>query len=139
MIDVESVVFNTVRTAMLAEFPSLQMDSRYVDLPAKFPALNLFEASNTVATNRSSSTGIERGVRVMYQADIYSNALNNRKWQAQTIRNKLDEVMTELGFTRTSVAPMSSDGDAKIYRIAVRYEALITPTSETDVYHIFQP
>lgn len=137
VIDVESAVYHTVYTALKTQFPSLNMDSQWVETPAKFPALNLYEASNNVLMSRSTDDSIQNGVRVMYQADIFSNAVVNRKWQVKNIFDALDDAMTNLGFTRIYTSPTFSLGESRISEMIVRYEGVVIPMDD-DGYHIFQ-
>lgn len=130
MIDVEIDVFNKVYNAILAEYPSAYITGEYVRMPESFPHVSLIEMSNTVYERASALSKIENAVRVMYEANIYSNLVTGKKSQCKAILAILDSEMEDMGFIRTQAQPTPNLEDATIYRIVARYERIIANNEE---------
>jgi hypothetical protein len=60
----------------------------------------------------------------MYQIDIFSNLIAGRKTQCKQIASMVDNIMSDMGFTRIMLEPIDNIEDATIYRMVARYEAI---------------
>lgn len=136
MIDVENDVLTIVATALRTEFPGISVDGEYIETPASFPAVTIVEADNRVLTNMRTLK-IENAASVMYEMNVYSNKVSNKKAEAKAITAKADEVFESLGFTRVFREQIPNLKDATIYRIVCRYEAVVAPGYDGN-YLIYQ-
>ncbi len=124
MIDAESDVFGIVATKLRDTYDGIFVSGEYVDTPARFPAVSLFEADSSVY-QRVRTTNIENAEKVMWEVNVYSNKTGYKKMEAKKIMDTVDTELAQLGFTRTMMTPASNLQDATIYRIVARYEAVI--------------
>ena len=126
MIDVENAIFDFVAKRVREAFAreNILVSSEYTEFPARFPAATIWEADNSVY-EKMRTTRIENAVKLLYEANVYSNKTVYRKTEAQNIMNVIDGAFTELGFTRTLCQPVSNLMDEKIYRMLARYEAVV--------------
>lgn len=129
IIDCENAVFDTVAKALRAAYKGIFVAGEYMDTPASFPAVTVMETSNTVY-ERMRTTEIERAVRVLYEANVYSNKQSGKKAECKKIMDTLDAVMKGMGFTRTFRNQVPNLQDATIYRIVARYEAVVVPSAD---------
>jgi hypothetical protein len=76
-------------------------------------------------------SGVEHYAKVMYEINVYSNKANGKKSQTKEISNMIDGMMTDLLFTRT-FRGQTPNIDRTIYRITLRYEAVVREGIEVD-------
>ena len=126
MIDIENDVIDNVGAAVRAAHPGIWFVGEYVPAPASFPAAMIHEADNRVFERVRSSSGLENGVRVMYEAQAFSNKTTGRKAEARAIIKTIDDAMTAMGFTRTFLDAVPNLQEASIFRYLARYEAVVS-------------
>lgn len=124
MIDVENIVFDAVATSLRSEISGIFVSGEAVAAPSSFPAATLVEMDNSVYERSIDSSSPENHVRVMYQAEAYSNKTSGRKVEAKKIIADIDKTMLGLGFVRISCSPMNNT-DSSIYRMVARYKAVV--------------
>ena len=124
MIDVENIVFNAVATSLRSEISGIFVSGEAVAAPSSFPAATLVEMDNSVYERSIDSSSPENHVRVMYQAEAYSNKTSGRKVEAKKIIADIDKTMLGLGFVRMACSPMNNT-DSSIYRMVARYKAVV--------------
>lgn len=120
MISPENFVFNEVATELRATYPNIFVAGEFNDAPAKFPAVTIVEADNSVL-QKMSTLNIENAVSVMYEVNVFSNIISGKKQETKKILATIDEVFASLGFTRTMCNPVANLQDNKIYRMVARY------------------
>lgn len=126
MISPESFVFSKIAGILRAEYPNIFVSGEFVDSPAKFPAVTIIEADNSVY-QRMRTTTIENAAQLMYEVNVFSNKTGYKKSEAKAIMDTIDEQFAALGFTRTMCNPVSNLQDATIYRMVARYEGVVVP------------
>ena len=124
MIDVESIVFSTVASALRAVYDDIFVSGEFTDVPAKFPAVTIVESDNAIV-QRMRTTNIENAVTVMYEVNIYTNTVGYKKSEAKDILEVIDDEFSKMGFARVLCNPVANLSDATIYRIVARYQASI--------------
>lgn len=141
MIDIENKVIDTVFNVVRADYPSAQCYGEYVAVPAAFPCVCLYEASNTTY-KRSLDTDLnEHQANLLYECNVYSDKGNGKKAEARDIANIIDAAMQGMKFTRTFMNPLPNL-DRTIYRITIRYEAIagepITTDGGNTIYQMYR-
>lgn len=131
MIDVENIIFTRLATALRAAYNGISVYGEYVEVPATFPCVTIVEADNQVLKQTRDLSGVEHCAKVMYEINVYSNKANSKKSQAKEISNMIDGMMTDLLFTRT-FRGQTPNIDRTIYRITLRYEAVVREGIEVD-------
>lgn len=129
MIDIENDVFNLVAQAVRLRFPTVSVSGEYNDSPASFPAVTVVEADNNIVDSMRT-VNIENAVSVMYEVNVFSNAVSGRKSEAKAISNLIDDLLTSRGFTRMIRTQAPNLANAKVYRIVSRYRAYVGPNGD---------
>lgn len=124
MVDIEADIFDRAARAVIGVEPDAFVTSGYVQAPASFPAMMMYEISNITDDSRLDSSKREKSSVVTYQADVYSNLRSGAKQQAREVMSALDSVMLSLNFTRTYMQPMMNSADTSVYRLTARYTAV---------------
>lgn len=124
MIDVESIIFNTVASVLRATYDGIWVAGETTDSPAKFPAVTIVESDNAIVQSMRTTT-IENAVTLMYEVNVYANTIGYKKSEAKDIMETIDNEFVKLGFARILCNPVSNLQDATIYRIVARYKAVV--------------
>ena len=124
MIDIENKVLNDVFTAVRSAYPDCQCYGEYVAVPAAFPCICIYEASNSTY-RRSQDTDLqEHQANLMYECNVYSDKQSGKKAEARAIAKLADTTMQNMKFTRTFYQPLPNL-DRTIFRITMRWEAVV--------------
>lgn len=125
MIDLENIVFSEVATALRERYgENFFVAGEYVEAPASFPAVTLTESDNRVLESMRT-TEIENAVSVMYEMHVWSNKTVGKKAEAKAIADVADNVLKNMGFTRTFRSQVPNLNNASIFQLICRYEAVI--------------
>lgn len=116
MIDIEPMVYTKVAQAIRAKYPTAYINSNQEIIPSSYPAITFSEEGNTIATRYASSSKKENFIRVLYEANVYSNKKVDPKSEIKDIMRIIDEVMVDMGFTRTYNQNMVNVRDTNIQR-----------------------
>jgi phenylalanyl-tRNA synthetase alpha subunit len=122
MIDIENYIINSLSTG-LQSVQGVFVKSEYVKNITQFPCVLISEKTNNVYQKTSDET-IENHAKLMYQIDIFSNLETGKKTQCKQIASMVDDIMSNMGFTRIMLEPIENIEDATIYRMVARYEAI---------------
>ena len=122
MIDIES----RIATKVKEQLPSgVDISDPYDKNARTLPLVTLSQIENSIYERFINSAQIENAVNVTIEVNVYSNKTNGKKTECKNIMKIVDDVMTELGFTRTMCRPTPNLEDATVYRITARYRAVV--------------
>lgn len=139
MIDIEDIVFDRVAKTLAADFPNISVSSSYVESPSKFPHVSITQANNYVVRGYRTDK-IENAVTVMFEINVYSNRVGDKKSECKKIMSVADEAMESMGFTRTMLNPIPNIADATIYRLVARYsgDVDVEKNGDDEIYIVYQ-
>lgn len=120
MIDIENRIYTEVVLILEEKFPEISISGIEERVPSSFPHVSIVEVSNTVHTATVSSLCRENHADVMYEVDIYSNSLIDKKAEAKKILAIIDSYFISRGFRR-SMSERISSNSASLFRIVARY------------------
>lgn len=141
MIDIENLVCDAVFRAVNAIYPSAECYSEYVETPAAFPCVTLYEADNRSYRPSDDNQLADHQVHVMYECNVYSDKSNGKKAEAKAIADIIDSAMQSLKFSR-SMRSQIPNQDRTIYRVTMRFEAVVGEpvivNGETVTYQMYR-
>ena len=120
LIDVETDVFSAVASQLRSEYLGIYVASVKKRIPSFFPAVQIVERSNVVASDTSDSGDIENHADLMYEVEVYSNKTSGAKLEAKEIMGFVDACFKELGFKRQFCEPVENS-DSSVYRYLARF------------------
>lgn len=124
MIDIEPEVFTSIATALRKKFPKITVLGESLLVPTSFPCVTIEEADNYSLRSTQDSGSNENHARMMYEVNVYTNTKNgSKKTQCKNIFVTVDEVLSNLGFTRTMRNPIKME-DATVYRLIGRFTCI---------------
>lgn len=126
MIDLESAIYDRVITELQKrdDLPGFSHAGEYVRQPASFPHVSIVEMDNYTETGTSDSGSAENHAQLVYEINIYSNALAGKKQVCRKFAAAIDGIMLDMNFRRISLEPVDNLMDASVYRIVGRYRAV---------------
>ena len=141
MIDIESLVFDTVYTALHTLYPSANITAGYDEKNAVFPAIIIQETGNVPYRDGNTDDCAENFTRVTYEIEVESNKEHTARSECKAILAAADTVMQSMKFRRIHKnRPLNID--RTIYRQYARYEAIvgkpITVTKDKDTVEVYQ-
>lgn len=124
MIDIENQVFTVIATSLRSSFPGINVQGIDTYTPSVFPTVSIEEADNSSYPRTRDTGSNDNHAEVMYEVNVYSNLASGQKSQCKAILSVIDNIMNNLGFTRTgsSHAPANQP---TTYRIVGRYAAVV--------------
>ena len=125
MIDIESIVFDTVYKAVKSKVPKAEVKSVYVESAAEFPCVCVVEDDNRTFQKTLDGSLNEHHAELLYTVTVYSNKKNGKKEEARAIAKVIDEAMQGMKFTRIMLNQIPNI-DQRIYRIVGRYRAIVS-------------
>ena len=125
MIDKENEVYTHVREAVLAEFPTVAMDSSYQPIPSGFPHVSLYQSDSFTPTELQDTQLVPKYEVVTFEAQVYSNNKKNRKQECKAIMNAVCDALSLMNFRRLILTPVPNLNDSSIYRLTARFEAVV--------------
>lgn len=126
MIDCENDVFEYVSSRVREKFDPVYITGEYVKTPSSFPCISLVEVDNAVYRNSQTTSGKENHAAITYELNIYSNKSKGRKTECKEIAAFIDELLSELNFTRMLLEPVPNQDEPTIYRMLGRYRAVVS-------------
>jgi hypothetical protein len=131
MIDIESIVFDTVYNAVIAEFPTARVDAGYIEKSATFPAVEVIETNSVPVRDTNTDDNAENYTRLYYEVNIYSDKQNTAKSEARAIAKVVDDAMQSLKCYRTMMHQLPNQ-DRTIFRLYMRYEVVAKAITDKD-------
>lgn len=135
-IDISADVFDAVYRAVAAEHEGVFGSSEYVDMPPSLPAFSLVCVSDTYAQRTQDSSGRERYVTLLYEANAYSDKEQGASEEARAIIDCVCDAMLRLGFTR-SYRNDAPNLNPAIKRHLARFSATVEESVD-GVNHIYR-
>jgi len=124
MKDIENTVLNTVKTALVAEYPDLYFTADYVPQSSKFPTVSCVELSNVTYMPGTAMDMQEQLATVEYQFEVFTYGAAKKR-DGKKIRDIIDSAMATLQFTRTFSSAIPNSADLRIWRYVSRYTKII--------------
>lgn len=137
MIDIESLVFDTVYNQLHVLFPDANITAGYDEKLAVFPNVIVQEVGNVPYQRTNTDDCAENHTRVTYEVSVESNKENTARSECKAILNAADEIMQGMKFRRIHKnKPINID--RTIYRQYARYEAIVEKPIEVGDNTVYQ-
>lgn len=125
MKDETTNVFDAVYNAVIAVFPTADLSTHYVNQPASFPHVQLWDESNTTPRTGMNLSGDECFSNIVMHFEAFDNMLDGEGVEnVKKIFSLIDPVMRLQGYRRTYYAPVPNYDDASVYREIARYSKI---------------
>lgn len=134
MIDVESLVFDTVYNYLHNLFPDANITAGYDEKKAVYPAVIIRETGNVPYQAGNTDDCAENFTRLTYEVEVESDKQNTGRSECKAILSAADDVMQSMKFRRIHKnRPINMD--RTVWRQYARYEVIcakgVTTTTGT--------
>ena len=123
MIDIESLVFDTVYNQLSVLFPEANITAGYDEKFAVFPAVIVRETGNTPYASGNTDDCAENYTRLTYEVEVESNKVDTGRSECKAILDAVDGIMQGMKFRRIHKnRPLNVD--RTVWRQYARYEVI---------------
>ena len=124
MIDIESLVFDTVYNALIQQYPNANITAGYDEKLAVYPAVIIREVGNVPYQRGNTDACAENYTRVTVEIEVESDKKDTARSECKNILNAVDDIMQNMKFRRIHKnRPLNVD--RTVYRQYARYEAIV--------------
>ena len=124
MIDVESLVIDTVINGVHAVYPNLDVQKGFIEESATFPCIVIRETNNVPVQSMNTDDCAENFTRLTYQVDVYSDKAGTQRSECRELLKLVDGIMQGMKFRRTHMnEPLNIK--RSIFRQYARYTVIV--------------
>ena len=124
MIDIENLVFDTVYSALITQFPDINITAGYDEQNAIFPTVIIRETNNQPYRNSATDECSENHARLTYEVEVISDKEGTARSECKQLLNAVDDIMQTMKFRRIHKnRPINID--RTVWRQYARYEVIV--------------
>ena len=124
MIDIETMVFDTVYNGLILLFPDINVTAGYDEQNAIFPTVIVRETNNQPYRASATDDCAENHTRLTYEIEVESDKENTARSECKAILKAADDIMQSMKFRRIHKnRPINID--RTVWRQYARYEVIV--------------
>jgi len=124
VIDVESLVFDTVFNGVTSVYPDMNISKGFIEESATYPCIVVRETGNLPVQSMNTDDCAENYTRLTYQIDIYSDKAGIARSECRELLKLVDGIMQSMKFRRTHMnEPLNIE--RSIFRQYARYTVIV--------------
>lgn len=124
MIDIESLVFDTVYNAIHASYPNVNITAGYDEQNAMFPAVIVRQTNNQPYRDANTDDCAENYSRVTFEVEVVSDKADGGRSECKELLIAADDAMQSMKFRRVHLnRPLNTD--RTLWRQYARYEVIV--------------
>lgn len=124
MIDIESLVFDTVYNQLSTQYPNANISVGYDEKLAVYPSVVIHEVGNVPYQKGNTDNCAENYTRVTIEAEVTSDKVDTALSECKAILNDVDTIMQGMKFRRTYKSELLNI-NRTTFRQYARYEAIV--------------
>lgn len=125
MFEIQREVFTTVANAILTVSPSCRITNAFIYAPAEFPAVAIVLSDDGTKRNARDSSKNDKFRDITLTVDVYSNKVDGKKTEAESLMQTVIETLYPLNFEMVSCKPASNINNASNYRLTATFTATV--------------
>ena len=123
MVDICNQIFNSLKTKIEADFPSIKVQKEYQPIASTFPTVTFYEIGNSAISHSLDYT--ERKSNLAFQIDIFTTG-GTKETIAKNIAKSVNTALeTNWHMKRVFANPIQNTTDPDIYRYTMRFSCKI--------------
>ena len=123
--EIERAIFTDIADTVLASYSDCNINNAFVFMPESFPAAAIVPSSDGSTPNTRDSSHIEKYRDITLTADVFSNKIDGKKIEAESIMQIIMDKAYSLNFNLVSCKPSSNTSNASIYRLTATFTATV--------------
>ena len=125
MFDIEREIFTAAATAVLTVSPSCRITNAFIYAPAEYPAASIVMSDDGMTYKMRDSSKADNFRDITLTADVYTNKVDGKKTEAESIMQAIIDKLASLNFTMVSCKPNSNNNIASYYRLTATFTATV--------------
>lgn len=127
MIDIENAIYDKVKKAINAQYPTAVVESVPIQTVTSLPVISFYQSDNSVDSLTVDTTSFENFANVSFECNIFCDG-TSKKQTAKKIAEIVDSVMENVHLRRIFYSP-TPNLDITIYRLVLRYTGTVSRSS----------
>lgn len=124
MIDIESLVFDTVYNQLIQSYPSVNITAGYDEKTSTFPAVVVRQTNSQPYRSSATDACAENHTRVTYEVEVFSDKADTGRGECLELLMAVDGIMQGMKFRRVHLnRPLNID--RTVWRQYARYEVIV--------------
>lgn len=125
MFEIEKEIFTTVATALISSSPSCRVVNAFVYAPDHFPTVSIVFSDDGTTPGMRDSSRADNYRDVTIVADAFSNKVNGKKGEAESLMQTVIDTLCPYNFDMVSCRPNSNVSNAQTYKITATFTATV--------------
>lgn len=119
--ELQTLIFTPIHN----DYSECAMLNAFTSAPPKFPCVAIVLADNGTTSHMRDSSGDDNFHDITLTIDVYSNLVNGKKTQAESIMNIVRGVLLPKNFRQISCRSRSNMNDATVYKLTATFTATV--------------
>lgn len=125
MFEIQKEIFTKVANNVLATYTTCRMTNAFIYAPSEFPCVALVSSDDGMTYNMRDSSHSDDYRDITLTADVYTNKVDGKKAQAESIMQIIIDTLAPLNFNMVSCKPFSNINNAQNYRLTATFTATV--------------
>lgn len=125
MFNIQKEIFTDIANRVLATSPECNITNSFVYMPEVFPTVSIVLSGDGTTPNTRDSSHIEKFRDITLTVDVFSNKVEGKKTEAESLMQVIQDRAYALNFNMVSCIPNSNTANASIYKITATFTATV--------------
>lgn len=125
MFEIQKEIYTKVANAVLASYPTCRITNAVIYAPSVFPCVAIVLSDDGTRYDMRDSSNIDNYRDVTLTCDVYTNKVDGKKTEAESIMQIVIDNLFSLNFNMVSCKPISNINNAQNYRITATFTATV--------------
>lgn len=125
MFEIQKEIYTKVANAVLASYPTCRITNAVIYAPSAFPCVAIVLSDDGTRYDMRDSSNTDNFRDITLTCDVYSNKVDGKKTEAESIMQIVIDNLFSLNFNMVSCKPISNMNNAQNYRITATFTATV--------------
>ena len=125
MFEIQKEIFTDIANAIFSNRSDCNITNSFVYMPEAFPTVSIVLSGDGTTPNTRDSSHIEKFRDITLTVDVFSNKVEGKKTEAESLMQIVIDKAYSLNFNMVSCIPNSNTANASIYRLTATFTATV--------------
>ena len=125
MFEIQREIFTDIANRVLEAKPDCNITNSFEYMPEVFPTVSIVLSGDGTTPNTRDSSGTEKFRDITLTVDVFSNKVEGKKTEAESLMQVVQDRAYALNFNMVSCIPNSNISNASIYRLTATFTATV--------------
>lgn len=123
MFEIQKEIYTKVANAVLASYPTCRITNAVIYAPSVFPCAAIVLSDDGTRYDMRDSSNVDNYRDVTLTCDVYTNKVDGKKTEAESIMQVVIDNLFSLNFNMVSCKPINKN--AQNYRLTATFTATV--------------